>query len=644
MAIVLGELHISGLGVIDDALIEPSAGLTVVTGETGAGKTMIVTALGLICGGRGDSGRVRGGRPRAVVEARFVPLRPGSEYDDVRGVAAERRENSGAAETLADPPQIETNGLAYLASVAETVGGDVDDDGSLVAVRSVSADGRSRAHIGGRAAPVSALADLTESLVAVHGQAEAMVLLRPANQRAVLDRFADLGAELDDYRSLRAQYLALRAEIDDRIGRARELAQREQVLRLGLQDIERADPRPGEDVEIAAEVRRLDDADALRTAATGAIAALTGPVDESSGDEPSASALVQQAIRLLEHASDPALVARLDDLRGALAVIGDVGGDLARYVADLDADPARLEALLERQALLRGLARRYGEDVDGVLAWAASARTELAGLDTSDEAIAALRKRAAALGSELAAAAEEISARRAAAAEKLSSAATAELDHLAMGKASLRIAVTPRPVANGAADVLFVNGREIAAGQDGADHVEILLTPHPGAPELPVARGASGGELSRIMLALEVVLAGADPVATLVFDEVDAGVGGRAATEIGRRLGMLARDHQVIVVTHLAQVAAFADKHYVVDAGADGSVGASEVRAVQADARVAELARMLGGTDGAVALAHAADLLAAARDHRPRTVHHGDARGRTTSQRPLGARRKSGKL
>ena len=643
VAIVLGELHISGLGVIDDALIEPSAGLTVVTGETGAGKTMIVTALGLISGGRADSGRVRGGRPRAVVEARFLPLRPGSGYDAVRGTAAEGRENGSAAEALGDLLTIEGDGRGYLAGVAETVGGDVDDDGSLVAVRSVSADGRSRAHIGGRAAPVSALTDLTESLVAVHGQAEAMVLLRPANQRAVLDRFADLGTELDDYRSIRSQYLALRSEIDDRVGRARELAQREQVLRLGLKDIEGADPQPGEDHQIAAEVRRLDDADALRTAATGAIAALTGPADEATGDEPSASALVQHAIRLLEHSSDPALTQRLDDLRGALAVIGDVSGDLTHYVADLDADPARLQMLLERQALLRGLARRYGEDVDGVLAWAASARGELAGLDTSDEAIAALRKRAEALRSELAAAAAKISARRAAAAEKLSAAATAELDHLAMGKASLRIAVTPRRAASAAADVLAVGGREIAAGPDGADHVEILLTPHPGAPELPVARGASGGELSRIMLALEVVLAGADPVATLVFDEVDAGVGGRAATEIGRRLGMLARDHQVIVVTHLAQVAAFADKHYVVDAGADGSVGASAVRAVQADARVTELARMLGGTDGEAALAHAADLLAAARDHGSHTAHRGDARDCTTSQRRVGSGRKSGK-
>jgi DNA repair protein RecN (Recombination protein N) len=231
-----------------------------------------------------------------------------------------------------------------------------------------------------------------------------------------------------------------------------------------------------------------------------------------------------------------------------------------------------------------------------VLAWAREAAAELAGLDSSDEAIAALRTRAEELRVAVIAAAKSITARRTAAAARLAKAATAELAHLAMGKSRLMVAVTPLP----------------ELGADGADHVELLLAAHAGAPEIPVARGASGGELSRIMLALEVVLAGADPVSTLVFDEVDAGVGGRAATEIGRRLAALAKRHQVIVVTHLAQVAAFADRHYVVDADADGSVGASAVRAVDDQERLVELARMLGGTDGATARAHAADLRVAA--------------------------------
>ncbi len=584
---MVGELRISGLGVIEDAVLEPAPGFTVVTGETGAGKTMVVTALGLVCGGRADSGRVRAGARKAVVEARFVP-------------------RDGEAD--------------YLAAAAEALGGDVDDDGSLLAVRTVSSDGRSRAHVGGRSAPVSALGTLTESLVTVHGQAEAMSLLRPAAQRAVLDGFADVATELETYRAARDEWLAVLDEIDDRVGRARERAQREQVLRLGLEEIERAEPRPGEDAALVAEIRRLNDADALRTAAHGALAALTGAADladdPAGDDEPSAAGLVQAAIRSLESGagSDPELAGRLDDLRSAMAVLTDVGAEVAHYIGDLDADPQRLETLLERQAVLRGLVRRYGEDIDAVLAWAQQAAAELDTLDSSEEALAALRDRAESLGRQVTAAAADLSRRRSAAAASLSRAATAELDDLAMGKAALRIAVTPRDASPSARDAVEIDGRRCAAGPDGIDHVEILLTAHPGAPELPVARGASGGELSRVMLALEVVLAGADPVGTLVFDEVDAGVGGRAATEIGRKLAMLARRHQVIVVTHLAQVAAFADKHYIVEADADGSVGASAVRAVDGDERTVELARMLGGTDGRVATAHAADLLATAQE------------------------------
>lgn len=581
---MLAELHISGLGVIDDAVIEPAPGLTVVTGETGAGKTMIVTALGLICGGRADSGRVRTGAKAAVVEARFSP-------EGGAAVGASRGRKGGAHDGRGD----DAARAEHLAEAASAVGGAVDDDGSLVAVRSVSADGRSRAHVGGRSAPVAALAELTEPLVAVHGQSEAMSLLQPAQQRAVLDTYAGLEDEVAAFRALRQQWQAANAEIAERAERARDHAQRETVLTLGLAEIERVAPRLGEDAEIAAEVRRLDDADALRIAAATAIAALVGD-DDAEADAASAAALVQHAARHLESASDAALTARLDDLRSVLAVLTDVGADLTSYLAELDADPARLQTLLERQALLRGLTRKYGEDVDAVLVWAGAARQELADLGSSDEAVAALRARADEYRAQMTKAARAITAKRAKAAQRLGTAASAELAHLAMGKATLRVAVTPLP--------------EI--GAHGADQVEILLTAHGGAPELPVARGASGGELSRIMLALEVVLAGADPVASLVFDEVDAGVGGRAATEIGSRLALLARDHQVIVVTHLAQVAAFADKHYAVDADADGTVGASAVRALDGDGVLAELARMLGGTDGATALAHAAELRQAA--------------------------------
>ncbi len=575
---VLHEIRITGLGVIDDAVLAPGAGFTVVTGETGAGKTMIVTALGLICGSRGDAARVRVGAPRAVVEARL-------QLDS------------------SDP---DSPGAATVAAV----GGDLDEDGSVIAIRSVGVDGRSRAHIGGRAAPVSALAELTGPLVTIHGQSEATSLLAPAHQRAVLDTFAGLGGQLDRYRALRREWQGVVVALADRTGRARERAQREQVLRLGVDEIAAVAPTPGEDAALLAEVRRLENADALREAAAGALADLSG--SDRAPDAPTAAALVQAAGRLLDGAADDRLRNLTDGLRQAAALVGDVSAELVGYLADLDADPERLDQLLARQSVLRSLTRRYGQDVDAVLAWSAEARAELAGLDSSEESLRAIVARRDELATALSAAGAALSEQRKAAAGTLGAAATEELANLAMGRASLRVSVSQRTAKQGADDAVPLAGSWVAAGPDGIDHVEIVLTAHDGAPELPIGRGASGGELSRVMLALEVVLAGADPVGTLVFDEIDAGVGGRAATQIGRRLAMLAASHQVIVVTHLAQVAAFADRHFVVDADADGTVGVSSVREVTGEQREAELARMLGGTDGTVARAHAADLLAAA--------------------------------
>ncbi len=596
---MLTELHIAGLGVIDDAVLEPSAGLTVVTGETGAGKTMVVTALGLLTGGRGDVGRVRVGADRAVVEARV------------------------AGPLDADPSR-----------VLDAVGGAADDDGSVILVRSVGADGRSRAHLGGRAAPLSALAEITDSLIVVHGQSEAISLLRGSRQRAVLDRFAGAEAELADYRRARGQWQAALAELTDRTQHARERAQREQLLRLGVEEINKVDPRPAEDVEVVAEVRRLENADTLRAGAQSARESLTG---EGSGDQQNAVSLIEGARKALDSAGDERLSALADQLHGVSAVLVDSASDLTAFLDDLDADPSRLEALLSRQAVLRGLTRRYGAGVDDVLAWRAEAEVELRSLDSSDEALDRLRQRCRELADDVAGAAAALTARRTAAAADLAQKATAELTQLAMGRATLLVRVTPRRAEPGAADAVAVGKTWVTAGVDGVDSVEFAMIAHPGAPELPIARGASGGELSRVMLAVEVVLAGADPVATMVFDEVDAGVGGRAATEIGRRLAMLAADHQVIVVTHLAQVAAFADRHYVVDAGPGDAVGSSAVRQVEGVDRELELARMLGGTEGATATAHAADLLRSVRERSERPTGTAAAPSRRRTARRAAA-------
>jgi DNA repair protein RecN (Recombination protein N) len=306
-----------------------------------------------------------------------------------------------------------------------------------------------------------------------------------------------------------------------------------------------------------------------------------------------------------------ALAARLTDL---VTAANDIGAELADYEVQLDADPGRLAAVHERRAELSTLTRKYGADLESVLSWAAEAEARLVAADTSDEALAELTAARDRAATDYARIAAEVSERRRKAATDLSDRITAELAGLAMSGSAVAVVVRPRAVGASGASIV-VGGVPVGATSDGVDEVEITLRSHPDAPALPVQRGASGGELSRVMLAIEVVLAGTDPVPTMVFDEVDAGVGGRAATEVGRRLARLARRHQVIVVTHLAQVASFADHHLVVDkstAADETGVTRSDIRRVDGDDRLIELARMLAGEDTPVAREHAAELLASA--------------------------------
>ena len=586
---MLQELRILDLGVIDEAVIEPHPGLTVVTGETGAGKTMVVTALGLICGGRGQAGKVRAGRQRAAVEIRCAPCGEGSSHSFGR--------ESGAPGSLA--------------ALVEAVGGRFDEDGTLIAARTLGADGRSRAHVGGRSVPLGVLTELAEPLIAVHGQSEAISLLRSGPQRAVLDRFAGLTADVGAYRDLRSRWQRLSAELADVRLRARERAQREQLLRMGLAEIEAVDPQPGEDRDLIDEVRRLQNLDGLRCAAADAQEALKGA--DEAGPAAGAAALVHGAQQLLAGADDPRLGVLADQLRQSAVVMADVAAELSGYLAGLDVDPGRLTQLLERQAALRVLTRRYGEDLDAVRDWARSAARELGELDCSEDRLALRQRELDQIRAEVGRLADLLSGARSAAADRLGRLVTTELASLAMGRATVQVRVTQRAAEPDDAQAVPIDLGWGLAGPDGVDQVEIVMVAHPGAPELPIAKGASGGELSRVMLALEVVLAEADPVSTMVFDEVDAGVGGRAATEIGARLAALARTHQVIVVTHLAQVAAHADRHYVVDADSSGRIGTSNVRLVTGRDRERELARMLGGTSGTTARAHARELLTAAR-------------------------------
>jgi DNA repair protein RecN (Recombination protein N) len=582
---MLEEIRIGSLGVIESSTLELGPGLTVITGETGAGKTMIVTALGLLLGGRADSGAVRTGAKAARVE----------------GV-------------------VRVGQLAAFAEAVEEAGGEVEDD-RVVLARNVAAEGRSRAFVGGASVPVSTLAGVAEPLVAVHGQSDQHRLLQARAQREALDRFGGepVAALLSTYGDLHRRLETTERELDEVVASARERAQEADLLRFGLGEVEAVAPEPGEDATLAAEESRLGFADTLRAAAEQAREALS-----SEHGERDALATTAAARSLLdgvrEHDTEAGELA--DRLAEITYLLSDLAADVASYAARIDTDPARLAAVSERRAALTALTRKYGETVDEVLAWAERSATRLLDLDHTDERIEHLRAEQERLRSELAAAAGSLSAARAEAAERLAEEVTAELTLLAMPHARLTVEVRQQEVSEpepGRYGPLLVDGRWLRHTASGVDEVELMLAANTGSEPRPLSKGASGGELSRVMLALEVALAGTSPVPTFVFDEVDAGVGGAAAVEVGRRLAMLARSAQVLVVTHLPQVAAYADRHVVVEKSSDGSVTSSGLTVLDEEQRERELSRMLAGlADSDTALAHARELLDVAQEARAR--------------------------
>jgi DNA repair protein RecN (Recombination protein N) len=449
----------------------------------------------------------------------------------------------------------------------------------------------------------------------VHGQSDQQRLLRPSEQRTQLDRFAgpELEKLLETYRESFGRWRALADDLADRRRNARARGQEAELLKLGLDEISRVDPQPGEDEELRDEVQRLEHAEGLRTAAALAAQALAGGV-EVDDETPDATELIGTARRTLEAQSsvDPKLGELAGRVEEVATLVADVSAELSAYLGLLDADPARLEVIYERRAALRALTRKYADDVEGVIAWAENARTRLAVLDTSDDVLEELDKERVRLAGTVGDLAARLTAARLDAAARFAEAVSVELAGLAMPHSRVEVAVLARTAGRDEPTVT-VDGGEVAVGPDGADEVELRLLAHPGAPSLPLQKGASGGELSRVMLAIEVVFAGAGGPPTLVFDEVDAGVGGQAAVEIGRRLARLARTHQVLVVTHLPQVAAFADRHLVVAKDTGGAITTSGVRIVEETERARELARMLAGLpDSDLGIAHAEELLAVA--------------------------------
>ena len=463
--------------------------------------------------------------------------------------------------------------------------------------------------------PVSMLSEVGDQVLAVHGQSDQLRLLRPAEQRGSLDRFAGPDHEklLQTYRETYTRWHSVVDDLADRRRNARARSQESDLLKLGLDEISRVDPQPGEDDELRAEVQRLEHAEGLRVAAALAGEALAGGID-ATDDTPDATMLLGAARRTLEAQAgvDPVLGELAGRIEEAATLVGDVSAELSAYLGLLDADPARLEQIYERRAALRALTRKYADDVEGVIAWADNARSRLGALDSSDELLEELDKERQRLEAQVGELAQRLTAARVEAAGRFSEAVSVELTGLAMPHARVDVAV-PRRSAGRDEPTVTVDGAELPVGPDGADEVELRLVAHPGAPSLPLQKGASGGELSRVMLAIEVVFAGAGGPPTLVFDEVDAGVGGQAAVEIGRRLARLARTHQVLVVTHLPQVAAFADRHLVVAKDTGGAITTSGVRVVEETDRARELSRMLAGLpDSDLGIAHAEELLAVA--------------------------------
>jgi DNA repair protein RecN (Recombination protein N) len=556
---MIEEIYIRDLGVIQEARLPFGKGLTVITGETGAGKTMVLSALGLLLGERADTATIRRGQDQAFVEGRWLIA-----------------EGSPVVERVRD------------------AGSDVEQ-GELILNRSISNEGRSRASVSGRSAPVGLLNELGEMLVVVHGQSDQIRLKSAVAQREALDQFggAELAAALAAYQSTYKAWRDLTQRLEDLKASLDARAAEAEELRNAVDELEKLDARAGEDLELAEKAERLNNLEILRAAAALAHEALSS---EGFGDSPDALGLIGQARRSLEQVSNhDAELGRLAELLKEVSVqLADASGEISSYLASLDLEGAgEINLIQDRRASLTAAMRKYGPTLDEVIAYRATASDRLLELDSSSETVDQLGVEYEALSASLKAQADSLSALRVSAASRLAELVTAELKELAMGGASLVVEV-------GYAD---------AYGSHGQDSVTIQLSSYPGAEPRPLGKGASGGELSRIMLAIEVVLAETQQAPTFIFDEVDAGVGGAAAIEVGRRLAMLAQRAQVIVVTHLAQVAAYANSHLRVLKTSSVEFTATDVVELDGQSRVEELARMLSGlSDSQSGLAHAAEL------------------------------------
>lgn len=559
---MIEEIYIRDLGVIQEARLSFGPGLTVITGETGAGKTMVLSALGLLLGERSDTSSIRRGQNQAFVEGRWFL----KNNTDAAAQVSERLAEAG----------VELS------------------EGELILNRSVSSEGRGRASVSGKAAPINLLSELGEKLVVVHGQSDQIRLKSAVAQREALDQFAGVAALLNEYQMHFQSWKSASARLEEIESVLDARALEAQELRASVVELEAADPQPGEDQELTDKANRLTHVEELRIAASAAHEAISSESFDGATD---AIGLIGVARRALEQvaAHDPELEKIAESLKQLGYQLNDASAEISGYLDGLDGDSARvLESIQERRAVLNTLLRKYGPTLDDVIQFRETASDRLLELDSSSDQIEKLTAQVEHSLSQVTAAAEKLSSVRKSAAERLADQVTAELAALAMSGSTLVVDVA----------------EATEFGPFGKDQISIQLSSYPGAEPRPLGKGASGGELSRIMLAIEVVLAQTEQAPTFIFDEIDAGVGGAAAIEVGRRLAMLAKQAQVIVVTHLAQVAAFANQHLRVLKNSTDEFTATDVVALSNEDRVNELARMLSGMpESDSGRTHAAELL-----------------------------------
>ena len=556
----LEEITIRSIGVIDQSTLEISKGLTVLTGETGAGKTMILTALNLILGGKADSALVRKGSERLVASGRFsIPKSSEHLFEEV-----------------------------------------LVEDGELIVTRTVAADGKSKATTNGVSATASTLSAVGENLVEVHGQAANQNITKSSRQRELVDRFGqialgDYQSALHDYHELKERITALKKSIAQK---DKELSE----LREFANAFKKLNPSVSEVAEIDVEIARLSSVEEFRLATAQATAAIE---DEEAGSLTSLGV----ARRALEAArgKDPLLEAIYQQLSESFFLVADAQSALNSYQSKLEADPVRLDFLHARKADINTLIKKFGgsgtheQELAELTVRFKNSSDAIADLVGGDQRLAELETQLTAQKKFLLIAAKNVSELRTKAAVNLSQLVSAEIQQLSMPHASFVAKVE-------SAD--FAAPKESDFTTHGCDDVAMFIKGHKDAPLVALAKGASGGEMSRVMLALEVVIATTHPIGTYVFDEVDAGVGGKAAIEVGKRLHQLAQHAQVIVVTHLPQVAAWADSHFVVTKNNDGTVSQSDVRMVAGEDRIEEIARMLAGLENSSsAREHATELL-----------------------------------